>query len=144
MEKSKFRVLNPSTPLFMHLECPPYPSVCLNLPSLGTSLVGQWLRLHAPNAGRPMSNSWLGTRVADMNTLHAAKSSRAPLKIPHAVTKTWRSSPPQKKEYFFFNEKKKSTRLYHPTQLLLHSSLIPTPPFLDLQSKDLAPSCSRA
>ena len=26
----------------------------------GTSLVGQWVRLHAPNAGGPGFNPWLG------------------------------------------------------------------------------------
>ncbi|TEA32094.1 hypothetical protein DBR06_SOUSAS6610005, partial [Sousa chinensis] len=51
------------------------------------SLVVQWLRLHAPNAGGPGSISGQGTRshVLQLKILHAA------MKILRAATKTWRS-----------------------------------------------------
>ena len=47
----------------------------------GTSLVVQWLRLHAPNAGGPGSIPGQGTR----SHMHATTKSL------HAATKTWRS-----------------------------------------------------
>ena len=46
----------------------------------GTSLVVQWLRLHAPNAGAQGSIPGQGTR-----------SHMPQLKIPCAATKTWHS-----------------------------------------------------
>ena len=48
---------------------------------IGTSLVIQWLRLHAPNAGRLGSIPGGGTR----SRMHAATKS------PHASTKARRS-----------------------------------------------------
>ena len=48
--------------------------------SPGTSLVVQWLRLHASNAGGPGLIPGQGTR-----------SHMLQLKIPHAATKTWHS-----------------------------------------------------
>ena len=48
---------------------------------MGTSLVVQWVRLRAPNAGGPGSIPDQGTR----SRMHAAT------KIPHAANKTWRS-----------------------------------------------------
>ena len=54
---------------------------------VGTSLLVQWLRLHAPNAGDQGSVSGQGTR-SRMLQLRA----RMPqLKIPQASTKTQRS-----------------------------------------------------
>ena len=50
--------------------------------SYGTSLVVQWLRLHAPNAGGPGSIPGQGTR----SHMHAATK-----KIPHPATNTRRS-----------------------------------------------------
>ena len=47
----------------------------------GTSLVVQWVRLCAPNAGGPGLIPGQGTRSL----------MRATMKIPHAATKTWRS-----------------------------------------------------
>ncbi|TEA35737.1 hypothetical protein DBR06_SOUSAS1110094, partial [Sousa chinensis] len=49
-----------------------------------TSLVVQWVRLWAPNAGGPGSIPGWGTR----SHMHAAtKSSHAAMKIPHATVK---------------------------------------------------------
>ena len=51
----------------------------------GTSLVVQWVKLHAPNAGGPGSIPGQGTR----SRMHAAtKSPHAATKIPCAATKT--------------------------------------------------------
>ena len=61
-------------------------SSCQNIHP-GTSLVVQWLRLHAPNAGAPGSIPSQGPR-----------SHMPQLKIPCAATKTWHS---QVKKYFF-------------------------------------------
>ena len=48
---------------------------------MGTSLMVQWVRLHAPNAGGPGSIPGRGTR----SHMHAATKSS------HATTKTWHS-----------------------------------------------------
>ena len=54
------------------------------IPFIGTSLVVQWLRLHAPNAGAPGVTPGEGTR----SHMHAAtKSSHATTKSLHATTK---------------------------------------------------------
>ena len=59
--------------------------IFVNNSILGTSLVVQWVRLHAPNAGGPGSIPGWGAR----SHVHAAtKSSHATTKIPHAKTKT--------------------------------------------------------
>ena len=60
----------------------------------GTSLVVQWVRLHAPKAGGPGSISGWGTRslmhAATKKSASTTKRSRMPqLKIPRAATKTW-------------------------------------------------------
>ena len=63
----------------------------------GTSLVVQWVRLHAPNAGGPGLIPGRGTRFrirlhAATESSHAATKVRTPqLKILHAATKTWRN-----------------------------------------------------
>ena len=56
----------------------------LNYPGTGTSLVVQWLRLHAPNAGGPGSIPGQGTRslMPQLKIPHASK------KFSHAATKT--------------------------------------------------------
>ena len=52
---------------------------------LGTSLVVQWVRFHAPNAGGPSSIPDQGTR----SHLHAAtKSPHAATNSPRGATKT--------------------------------------------------------
>ena len=70
---------------------------------MGTSLVVQWLRLHAPNAGGPGSIPDQGTRshmpqlrvlMPQLKIPHAATKIRSlvsQLKSPHAATKTQRS-----------------------------------------------------
>ena len=35
---------------------------------IGISLVVQWLRLHAPNAGGPIFNSWSGNYISHAET----------------------------------------------------------------------------
>ena len=53
----------------------------------GISLVVQWLRLRAPNAGGPGFDPWSGNKIP-----HAApKSPHATTKIPRAATKTQHS-----------------------------------------------------
>ena len=64
--------------------------------TVGTSLVVQWLRLHAPNAGVPVGSL---VRELDPTRMPQLRSPRAAtkkvfmpqLKIPHAATKTQRS-----------------------------------------------------
>ena len=66
-----------------------------------TSLVVQWLRLRAPNAGGPVSIPGLGTRpqmlqlrfcMPQLTILHATrKIPNAETKILRAAIKTWRS-----------------------------------------------------
>ena len=60
----------------------------------GTSLVVQWLRLHAPNAGSLGSIPGWGTRS---RMPPATKSSHAATKSLHAATK--RSSMPQQRSH---------------------------------------------
>ena len=65
-----------------------------NCLSLGTSLVVQWLRLHAPNTRGPGSIPGQGTRshMLQLKILHAAKKIlHVATKIPRATTKTRRS-----------------------------------------------------
>ena len=58
--------------------------ILLSEVSQGTSLVVQWVRLHAPNAGGPGLIPGQRTR----SCRHAATNSpRAATKSPHAVTK---------------------------------------------------------
>ena len=54
---------------------------------VGTSLVVQWLKLHAPNAGGPGLTPGQGTRshMPQLKSLHVT------MKIPHATTKTQHS-----------------------------------------------------
>ena len=53
--------------------------------TVGTSLVVQWVRLHAPNAGGPCSIPSQGTR----SRMHATtKISHVTTKSPHAATKS--------------------------------------------------------
>ena len=74
-------------PLFSNFTNQPFP-----LHALGSSLLVQWLRLHAPNAGGSGSIPAQGTRY------HMLQS-----KIPHAATKTWHS---QINTFFFFFTKR--------------------------------------
>ena len=53
----------------------------------GTSLVVQWLRLHAPNAGGPGSIPGQGTRSHMLQLSVPVQQ----LKMPHAATKTARA-----------------------------------------------------
>ena len=72
-----FKIHNPVGLLILTQHPPP------NSPS-GTSLVAQWLRLCAPNAGGPGSIPGQGTR----SHVHAAtKSSHATTRSSHATTK---------------------------------------------------------
>ena len=62
----------------------PVPSLHLKSKG-GTSLVVQWLRLHAPNAGSPGLSPGLGTRFhMPQLRVHTLQ-----LKILHAATKAW-------------------------------------------------------
>ena len=66
------------------------PCVCSKYSQPGTSLVVQWVRLHAPNAGDPGLIPGRGNR----SRMHAAtKIPRAATKkkIPRATTKAWHS-----------------------------------------------------
>ena len=62
---------------------------------LGTSLVVEWVRRHAPNAGGPGSIPAWGTiahtHVATKSQHAATKSPHAATKSPRATTKTQRS-----------------------------------------------------
>ena len=60
------------------IECAQKEALCQQNHPLGTSLVVQWVRLHAPNTGGPGSIPGWGTR----SRMHAATRS------PHAATKT--------------------------------------------------------
>ena len=67
----------------------------LNTHWMGTSLVVQWLRLHAPNAGGPDSIPGQGTRshMAQLRVcMPQLKIPRATTKIPHVATKVSRAA----------------------------------------------------
>ena len=71
----------------------------------GTSLVVQWLRLHALNAGGPGSIPGQGTRslMPQLKILHVTtKIPHVATKILRAATKTWHS---QRYKLFFFKKR---------------------------------------
>ena len=65
----------------------------IQIPAPGTLLVAQWLRLCTPNGGGLGSTPSQGSR-AHMLQLRALMLQ---LKIPHAITKTWRNQMKKKK-----------------------------------------------
>ena len=69
-----------------------YQKLVLKDPTTGTSLVVQWLRLRAPNAGDLGSIPGQGTRsrMPQLKIMRAAtkKTLHAAMKIPRATTKT--------------------------------------------------------
>ena len=66
----------------------------IQIPAPGTLLVAQWLRLCTPNGGGLGSTPSQGSR-AHMLQLRALMLQ---LKIPHAITKTWRNQMKKREE----------------------------------------------
>ena len=69
-------------------------SILLKIVTLGTSLVAQWLRLHAPNAGGPGS---IPVRELDPTCMLQLRVHMPQLRSPCAATK----DPAQPNKYIF-------------------------------------------
>ena len=83
--------------------------ICLKLSYSGTSLVVQWVRLHAPNAGGLGSIPGQGTRsrMPQLKIPQAAmKILQAAMKILQAATKTHHSQINKQIKYFKNKNKK--------------------------------------
>ena len=76
--KSRFNILNLKIIIFISTV-----QITLEENDLGTSLVVQWLRLSAPNAGSPGSIPGQGTR----SHMPQLRVHMPQLKVPHAATK---------------------------------------------------------
>ena len=89
-----------------------------------TSLVGQWLRLHAPNAGDPGSLPGQGTKSHSQQL----KGSHVQLKTLHATTKTPGQSNKQTLKERILSTPYPAPPRHAPSLLMAVSSLPPQPP----------------